>query len=775
MIIDELISILGYRLEGQENLDRFNKGMDQAQAHAQRFAQRMSTMQIALGSFIGNIASNLAMRLGHAIGSIPGDILNVGKAFEGYKIQLTALEGSQEAANKAMDWITDFAKRTPLDLEGVVKAYAQMRTFGLDPTNGSLQSLVDTMAMTGGKAAELQGIILPLGQAWTAQKLQTQDANQLLQRGVPVWDILSAAMGKSVAQIQKMASAGKLGRKEIQLLMDEMGKRAAGASEAYSKTFEGVTSNIGDIWTQFLKKISDNGFYDDVLRRLKGVQEALEGWEKDGTLDRWAKSTGKAFGAVMGSIGRYAWGISKIGEKVAEAFKWLSGGNLDMTKLQALEGIAALLLRIFMPATFWIVAAGLAIDDFLGYLKGDDSAIGAFIQNIEQLTGASEGLAQAIAAVVGGLGLLFLMKPGLLLGGLGKTLGKLIPGFGGAAAGGATAGEATAAGSGLIGAAAGLFARVSPFLAALFTPGDTPTDQNSYLNASPEERQRMRDEARKRAEERNRSTSERAYLANKDSGPGQQSDEPGKVEGGAFVEMLAALERASGKTEVEPPTAVAKVEQPTVRPKVETPNVQPKVGPAVVKPSVEQPTIRAKVERPTIKPKVETPTVRLPEVVAAPPARPAGVPVIQPVDTTLASRKIASIADGIVAAGEMMRAAIEKASGYVAESAEAYAAEHGSIRDKAAAVNTGGENPLKAMLENMNANLAKMTPERAVQATVTDARQDNRQFPVTVNSTVNQTVTQASQAPAAAARATSQAVGQAAVPQAGRLAVDSAF
>ena len=136
MIIDELISILGYRLEGQENLDRFNKGMDQAQAHAQRFAQRMSTMQIALGSFIGNIASNLAMRLGHAIGSIPGDILNVGKAFEGYKIQLTALEGSQEAANKAMDWITDFAKRTPLDLEGVVKAYAQMRTFGLDPTNG---------------------------------------------------------------------------------------------------------------------------------------------------------------------------------------------------------------------------------------------------------------------------------------------------------------------------------------------------------------------------------------------------------------------------------------------------------------------------------------------------------------------------------------------------------------------------------------------------------------------------------------------------------------
>ncbi|WP_370195191.1 hypothetical protein, partial [Aurantimonas coralicida] len=75
-----------------------------------------------------------------------------------------------------------------------------------------------------------------------------------------------------------------------------------------------------------------------------------------------------------------------------------------------------------------------------------------------------------------------------------------------------------------------------------------------------------------------------------------------------------------------------------------------------------------------------------------------------------------------------------------------------------------------ALADAMPAFLAKMqtinggaSEAAKVNATITDARQDNRQFPVTVNSTVNQTVQQASQAPAAAARATSAAIGQAAV------------
>jgi TP901 family phage tail tape measure protein len=63
-----------------------------------------------------------------------------------------------------------------------------------------------------------------------------------------------------------------------------------------------------------------------------------------------------------------------------------------------------------------------------------------------------------------------------------------------------------------------------------------------------------------------------------------------------------------------------------------------------------------------------------------------------------------------------------------------------------------------AKVEGMNANLAKMTGTAPVNATVTDARQDNRQFPVTVNAPISMTVTQPTQAPAALANAAAGAV-----------------
>lgn len=89
-----------------------------------------------------------------------------------------------------------------------------------------------------------------------------------------------------------------------------------------------------------------------------------------------------------------------------------------------------------------------------------------------------------------------------------------------------------------------------------------------------------------------------------------------------------------------------------------------------------------------------------------------------------------------------------------------------------------GMDDLRAKLQNLNGHLAKMSGEavtRAVDATITDARQDNRQFPVTVNSTVNQTVQQATQAPGAAAQATSRAVGQAAVPDRAQMNTEPSF
>lgn len=471
-VIDELIAILGYDLRGEGDLARFNSGLDRTQRHAEAVANRMNTLGVAVGTFIGNIAYQFATRIGSAIGSLPGDILDVGKQFEGYQIRLETLLGSQEKANQALAWIQNFAKSTPLEIADVTDAYADLVNYGLDPTNGTLQAITDAMAGSGKGTETLKRLTLALGQAWVKQKLQGQEILQLTEAGIPVWDMLSKATGKNVAELQKLSEKGKLGRKEIQLLIDAIGKKYVGASEKFAKTLTGITSNLSDNWTQFLKRIADAGFYADVKDRLAGLLDLVNQWAADGTLDRWAHRISAVLSAVLDTVAAIVDRLATHIAFIAHAFDGISTAKLDALGI----ALGLLFARVF-PAAWAIGVLALAVDDFLTYLEGGKSKIGDFIKWIQDLTGASEGLAKVLAAIIGSLGLLIAMRPIATLGALGKLFGI---GAGGAAAAGTGAAAAEAAG----GAAAGgsgilawLLPKLSVLGSMLLLSGDKPQDE----------------------------------------------------------------------------------------------------------------------------------------------------------------------------------------------------------------------------------------------------------------------------------------------------------
>jgi len=82
---------------------------------------------------------------------------------------------------------------------------------------------------------------------------------------------------------------------------------------------------------------------------------------------------------------------------------------------------------------------------------------------------------------------------------------------------------------------------------------------------------------------------------------------------------------------------------------------------------------------------------------------------------------------------------------------------------------------IAAAINGANANLATMAGKAQVQPVITDARQDNRQFPVSVSAPVTVNVQQPTQAPAAAGAAVGRAVGQAATPQPTRIEAEPSF
>ncbi|SNS87639.1 tape measure domain-containing protein [[Luteovulum] sphaeroides subsp. megalophilum] len=261
-----------------------------------------------LGSVTGAALRGGVVLAGYAgtVSLIAGAFLRPAAEFERFRVQLTNLEGSAEGADRAMRWIEDFATRTPLQLNDTVAAYARLKAFGLDPTKGAMQALVDTMAATGGGAEQLDGLVLALGQAWTKGKLQGEEALQMLERGVPVWDLLGAKMGKTAAELQEMASKGQLGRKEIELLIEAMAEKNKGASEGMAKTWDGILSNVLDHWGRFQRMVMASGVFDFLKGRLQEILATLNAMAEDGRLQLWADEVARVILRTLEAMWAFA-------------------------------------------------------------------------------------------------------------------------------------------------------------------------------------------------------------------------------------------------------------------------------------------------------------------------------------------------------------------------------------------------------------------------------------------------------------------------------------
>jgi tape measure domain-containing protein len=294
MIIEELIALLGFKVEGEGNLQRFQGGLDRVRGSVNNlttgFARAGAGMKAFMGGFAGGLLGGAALGaldlVKDALLKVPRDIIRTGAEVEELTVQLNNLMGSSAAAQEAMNWLITFAKKTPLSLQDTNQAFVELKAYGIDPMDGSLMSLVDTMAGTGKGMEALDGIIMAFGQANAKGKLQQEEMNQLIERGIPIYELLAKVTGKNKDELDKLQQSGKLGKKVIRDVLDELGRRNRGAAEAMSRTWKGVISNIGDAWDSIMRSIGRVGVFD----RFKGVAESIkdlfEGLDDSGAISR---------------------------------------------------------------------------------------------------------------------------------------------------------------------------------------------------------------------------------------------------------------------------------------------------------------------------------------------------------------------------------------------------------------------------------------------------------------------------------------------------------
>lgn len=359
-----------------EVLDKYRAKTTEAAAAQDKANASAGRGVDVFGRLRGVLASlGVALGLREAARGV-GSILEVGDAAEKTRIKLEALYGSAEAGNKAFDELKTLAEANGQAFQQTIDAAAKLKGFGIEPLNGSLQSLIDQNAKLGGSQETLNGIILAVGQAWAKQKLQGEEILQLVERGVPVWDLLAQATGKNVQELQKLSEQGQLGRDVIAALLNEIGKSAEGQAARGLSTLSGLVTQAKNAFANFLQEVSDAGVLDYFKGQLSALNEEVKRLASDGTLRDYAVSVRNAIVGTAEAI------------KGALIFvRDYSGALIELSKAYAAIRVAQFLTNMAQSAAA-MAAAGRAAVTAAGQIGGIRGAMAAIPGSLKIAVGA---------------------------------------------------------------------------------------------------------------------------------------------------------------------------------------------------------------------------------------------------------------------------------------------------------------------------------------------------------------------------------------------------
>lgn len=290
--------------------------------------------------------------------------LDVAKGNEQAAISFETMLGSAEAAQKFLADMKKFAAATPFEMPELQTAASSLISVGIsaDKVLPIMKTLGDTTSGMGTGSEGIKRATVALQQMNAAGRITGEDLNQLRDAGIPVFDLLAAATGKSVEQVAELAQKGKLGKQELEQLMSalESGKgleRFAGLMDKQSESLEGMLSTFQDVLGQGMAEVmepfipiikSSLGWLSDTV--LPAVISGAQ-WAGDTIAGLWDKlRSGNAegpLGDVVDSV-RGIWeSAQKLGPvftDVWNAFKPLADDLKDLVGgalLLALDGLEA--------------------------------------------------------------------------------------------------------------------------------------------------------------------------------------------------------------------------------------------------------------------------------------------------------------------------------------------------------------------------------------------------------------------------------------------------
>ena len=242
--------------------------VDQALADFQKFTtdlgkqideQKKKFEELAtVGESFTKVGTALTLGITAPLVGVGAAAVKVSEQLNQARVSFTTMLGSAQAADDMLKDLQKFAATTPFEFPELVDAAKRMQALGISAQQviPYLTSIGDAAAAMGGGKEVIDGITLALGQMSAKGKVSAQEMNQLAERGIPAWELLSSKIGTSIPEAMKLAEKGAISASTaIPAILAGMNSKFGGSMEALNATLTGQWSNLKDKLTMTLQAI----------------------------------------------------------------------------------------------------------------------------------------------------------------------------------------------------------------------------------------------------------------------------------------------------------------------------------------------------------------------------------------------------------------------------------------------------------------------------------------------------------------------------------------
>ncbi|EKA0225256.1 tape measure protein, partial [Salmonella enterica subsp. enterica serovar Montevideo] len=162
-----------------------------------------------------------------------------------------------KAAAEDMQYIVNMAQNAPFAMQALTDSFVKFRSAGLDPTDGSLKALVDSVARFGGDSELLKRAAIAIQQMSGKGVVSMEELRQQLGEAVPnAMKAMADAAGITMGQLTKAVSSGTVEAKQALSLMF-VGLRAENenAAKDMMQTYTGALAQLQTSFTLFADRV----------------------------------------------------------------------------------------------------------------------------------------------------------------------------------------------------------------------------------------------------------------------------------------------------------------------------------------------------------------------------------------------------------------------------------------------------------------------------------------------------------------------------------------